>query len=87
MRLLVINRLGTVHRQFANGATCTSVERAMAYADRRDMPNAWASFVSDVGKHPGTEHIRTHQLLAMALVSGLYDDPRKFREFITGWNV
>jgi len=63
------------------------VERAMAYADRRDMPNAWASFVSDVGKHPGTEHIRTHQLLAMALVSGLYDDPRKFREFISGWNV
>jgi len=28
MRLVVINRLGTVHRQFANGATCVSVERA-----------------------------------------------------------
>ena len=28
MRLIVINRLGTVHRQYANGASCISVQRA-----------------------------------------------------------
>jgi len=28
MKLIVINRLGTVHRQFANGASCISAQRA-----------------------------------------------------------
>lgn len=63
------------------------VERAMAYADRGDWPNAWASFASDIGKHPGTEHIQTHQLLIMAMMSGLYNESRRFRDFVTGWNV
>jgi len=63
------------------------VERATEYANRGDMTNAWASFTSDVRKHEGTEHIGTHELLAMAMFSGLYDDPRKFRDFISGWSV
>jgi hypothetical protein len=63
------------------------VDRAMVYADMGDMTQAWASFTSDVRKHPDTEHIGYHSLLAMAMVSGLYNEPRKFREFVSGWNV
>ena len=63
------------------------VERAMVYADAGEWPNAWASFASDVDKHKGTEHIRYHAFLGMAMVSGLYDDPHRFRDFISGWSV
>lgn len=64
------------------------VERAMEYADRGDMTNAWASFCSDVRKHEGTEHIFSNPLLGMALVSGVYSTtPTEFRRFIEGWNV
>ena len=63
------------------------VERAMVYAELGEWPNAWASFGSDVRKHPGTEHIVSHSLLGMAMVSGLYDTPTAFRRFISGWTV
>lgn len=63
------------------------VERAMAYADRGDWVNAWASFASDVNKHDGTRHIGSHALLGMAMLSGAYDRPAAFRDFITGWAV
>ena len=63
------------------------VERAMDYANTGDMPQAWASFGSDVGKHEDTAHIATHELFAMAMFSGLYDRPEAFRDFISGWAV
>jgi len=63
------------------------VDRAMEYADNGDMTSAWASFLSDVGKHEGTEYIRSHELAAMAMVSGIYNNPRQFRDFISGWAV
>lgn len=63
------------------------VERAMAYAERGDMPQAWASFASDVRKHEGTKHIASHELFAMAMFSGVYDRPGDFRDFISGWAV
>lgn len=63
------------------------VGRAMEYANTGDMKNAWASFMSDVDKHPGTEHIRYHELAAMAMVSGIYNNPKDFRDFISGWAV
>lgn len=63
------------------------VERAMQYADQGDMTNAWASFLSDVDKHPGTEYIRYHELAAMAMLSGIYHSPKEFRDFISGWAV
>jgi len=65
------------------------VERAMAYANRGDMTNAWASFVSDVKKHPGTEHIGTHELTGMTMLFQVQrgSGVREFEDFITGWNV
>lgn len=63
------------------------VERAMEYANRGDMTNAWASFSSDVTKHDGTKHIVVHELYGMALFSGLYNSPDQFRDFISGWAV
>jgi hypothetical protein len=63
------------------------VERAMEYANRGDMPHAWASFASDVNKHDGTRYIGTHDFLGMAMFSGLYDHPEEFRKFISGWAV
>lgn len=63
------------------------VYRAMEYADAGDMPQAWASLLSDVGKHEGTAHIGTDSFSAMAMVSGLYNDPVSFRKWATGWNV
>ena len=63
------------------------VERAMEYADAGDMPNAWASFGSDVRKHEATAHIVFDPLFGAAMFSGSYDDPRKFRDFISGWAV
>lgn len=63
------------------------VERAMEYANTGDMTNAWASFVSDVGEHEGTKHIRHHELTAMMMISGLANTPKTFKDFIEGWNV
>lgn len=63
------------------------VERAMEYAHAGDMSGAWASFTSDVKKHPGTRHIAGHELYGMAMVSGLHNDPRSFKDFIEGWAV
>lgn len=63
------------------------VERAMEYANRGDMPTAWASFASDVTKHERTEWIAGHTLFGMAMFSGLYDDPKGFRDFVSGWWV
>jgi hypothetical protein len=63
------------------------VERAMEYANQGEWPNAWASFMSDVDKHPGTEHIRYHELAGMAMISGLYNRPKEFKDFISGWAV
>lgn len=63
------------------------VERAMVYARMGNWPDAWASFGSDVRKHPGTEDIGSHALLGMAMLSGLYDEPRRFEDFISGFAV
>lgn len=64
------------------------VGRAMEYAERGDMTNAWASFASDVRTHVGTLHIYENPLLGMAMVSGVYSrTPAEFRRFIEGWTV
>lgn len=63
------------------------IERAMVYADMGDMPNAWASFGSDCLNHEGTAHIPGHELYGMAMLSGVYDQPAAFREFLSGWAV
>ena len=63
------------------------VQRAMEYADRGDMAGAWASFGSDTMRHEATKHITGHELFGMAMFSGLYNTPRDFKDFISGWAV
>lgn len=65
------------------------IQRAMEYANRGDMVNAWASFASDVGKHEGTEHISGHPLLAMEMLRQVQvgAGAEEFRRFISGWAV
>lgn len=63
------------------------VKRAMDYANTGDMPNAWASFASDALNHSGTAHIPGDLLFGMAMFSGIYNTPREFEQFISGWAV
>lgn len=63
------------------------VARAMEYAEKGDIATAWASFASDVAKHGATSYIASHELFAMAMFSGAYNDPKSFRDFISGWAV
>lgn len=74
-------------KETAQGHLKWCVDRAMEYANSGDMPAAWASFVSDTRKHPGTEHIADHELLGMMMFSGLANTPKQFKDFIEGWNV
>jgi hypothetical protein len=41
-------------------------DRALAYYDRGEKDSAIASFLSDVGTHPGTEHITNNGSMFMA---------------------
>lgn len=65
------------------------VDRAMEYANRGDMTNAWASFGSDVRKHEGTAHIFDHPLYGMEMIrqTMVGAGVREFRDFISGWAV
>ena len=63
-------------------------QRAFAYCDQGDWQQAFASFGSDVGKHPETESIRELiQSLGMPLVlMGEINDPESMRRHIDGYN-
>ena len=60
--------------------------RALAYVDAGDLRNAFASMVSDVGKH---EELAGHaglDLGMMMLLSGFLQAPRDMRQWIEGFN-
>lgn len=63
-------------------------QRALEYVDVGDLQNAFASFASDVAKHPETESIRdTIAGLGMPLLMmGHLDTPHKMREHLNGYN-
>lgn len=65
------------------------VQRAMEYANAGDMSQAWASFLSDVRKHPGTEDIFSHPITGMEMLrqTNVNAGAEEFRKFITGWNA
>jgi hypothetical protein len=48
-----------------------AVGRALEYFDAGDHTNAIASFVSDMDKHPATEHIAYHPFTLIILRDGL----------------
>lgn len=63
-------------------------KRALEYVDAGDLSGAFASFTSDISKHPETEGIRqTVAMLGMPLLmAGLLSTPQQMRDHITGYN-
>jgi hypothetical protein len=60
--------------------------RALAYVDARDLPNAFASLVSDLRKHPETEGHEAMTLGMVLLFAGRLDTAKDMRDFIEGCN-
>lgn len=58
-------------------------QRARVYLDMGDGNQAYASFISDMRKHPGTENHPALEMGGMLLVSGNMNNIRKF---IDGFN-
>lgn len=61
-------------------------DRALAYVDRGDLHNAFASMASDLGKHPDTKDHAAINLGMMMTMSGHLDTADKMRKFIEGFN-
>lgn len=61
-------------------------ERALEYAARDDLTNAWASMVSDLGKHPETEGHPAIGLGMMMLIGGMLSSKIQMVDFIEGFN-
>lgn len=60
-------------------------QRALEYVDR-DPTGAWASMVSDLGKHPETQGHAAVELGMMMLMSGHLSAPAEMKRFIEGFN-
>lgn len=64
-----------------------SAERALEYFDQGDKQEAIASFLSDVGKHPGTAWIQGEGMF-LRLLDMEYDRGRiAFERFLLGFAV
>jgi len=61
-------------------------DRALAYCDKGDVVQAWASMTSDLRKHPDLETHLAIELGQMMLMAGHLDTPAKMKEFIEGFN-
>lgn len=61
-------------------------QRALAYCDMGDLPQAYASMTSDLGNHPETIGHSAIPLGMMMLVNGHLSTAAKMREFIEGFN-
>jgi hypothetical protein len=61
-------------------------QRAREYLDRGDWAAAWASFASDMSKHPGTENHSAIGLGMMLLMGGANANVTEMRKFIEGFN-
>jgi len=61
-------------------------QRANEYVERNDLQNAFASFQSDMGKHPETANHIALELGTMLLISGNLSTAHQMREWINGFN-
>lgn len=61
-------------------------KRALEYVDHGDVKNAWASFMSDMRKHPDTASHSALELGHMLFMSGQLNSPVEMRKFIEGFN-
>lgn len=60
-------------------------KRALAYLDYGDWQGAFASMVSDLDKHPGTQEHSACRIGMMLILNGHLNDVFKMREFINGF--
>ena len=61
-------------------------QRALEYVDMGDAHGAWASMVSDLGKHDETAGHAGIGLGMMQLMGGMLSTPEQMRKFIEGFN-
>jgi hypothetical protein len=61
-------------------------KRALEYVDRKDTEQAFASMMSDLGKHEETAGHIAIQLGMMLMLGGHLSAPEEMREFINGFN-
>ena len=60
--------------------------RALEYVEAGDAHGAWASMVSDLGKHNETAGHLGIELGIMQLLGGMLNTPEQMRTFIEGFN-
>lgn len=61
-------------------------QRAMEYIDAGDLRGVFASFLSDMGKHPELENHAALPLGTMLLMGGHLSTPAQMKDWITGFN-
>ena len=60
--------------------------RALEYVEANDTSQAFASFMSDMGKHIETSSHSTLEMGMMMLMGGHLSTPQQMREWIEGFN-
>lgn len=61
-------------------------QRALEYVDKGDNKNAFASFQSDMGKHPDTANNSALKLGMMLLIGGHLSSQSQMKQWIIGFN-
>jgi hypothetical protein len=63
-----------------------SKKRALKYLETGDTTGAYASFMSDIGKHSELEHHPGRELGMGLLMLGKLNEKEEMRKFIEGFN-
>lgn len=61
-------------------------QRALEYVDMNDLQQAFASMISDLGKHPETQGHTGIDLMLGLMMIGKLDTAKEMRECINGFN-
>jgi len=61
-------------------------DRALEYVNRNDLNQAFASFQSDMSKHPETSDHIALEMGTMLLVSGNLSTAKQMNDWIVGFN-
>jgi len=61
-------------------------QRALEYVDMGDLNQAYASMMSDLGKHPETFGHPAMDIMMNLIMSGELSTPHEMREFINGFS-
>ncbi len=61
-------------------------KRALEYVDNGDCPQAFASMLSDMRKHPETANHSALDIMTQMFVRGFLSSETEMRKFIEGFN-